>query len=170
MSTNRFDYLDQLEAEAIHILREAGAQFEKPALLFSGGKDSLVLVHLARKAFSPGHLPFPLVHIDTGHNFSEVLNFRDKLALREDTRIIVRSVEATIQKRQLSEATGKLPSRNALQTYTLLDTIAEFGFDACLVGRLLFDSKNILEDQLEALERQSRYANEGVPDLALLTD
>lgn len=134
MPNNSFDYLDQLEAEAIHIFREAGAQFEKPALLFSGGKDSLVLVHLARKAFSPANVPFPLVHIDTGHNFEEVLAFRDTLGGAKDIQLIIRSVEDTIREKQLTELSGKLPSRNALQTHTLLDTIAEFGFDACIGG------------------------------------
>src|SRR6201995_4338259 len=96
----QLDYLDQLESEAIHILREVAAQFEKPALLFSGGKDSITLVHLALKAFRPGRFPFPLVHIDTGHNFPEALHFRDSLAEKIGERLIVRQVEDTIRKRQ----------------------------------------------------------------------
>ena len=128
------DYLDQLETEAIHILREVAGQFERPALLFSGGKDSITLVHLALKAFRPGKFPFPLVHIDTGHNFPEALAFRDELASRIGERLIVRNVGDTITKRQLTEPGGKFASRNALQTYTLLDTIEEFGFDACIGG------------------------------------
>jgi sulfate adenylyltransferase subunit 2 len=128
------DYLDQLESEAIHILREVAGQFERPALLFSGGKDSITLVHLALKAFRPGKFPFPLVHIDTGHNFPEALAFRDELAARIGERLIVRNVGDTIKKRQLTEPGGKFASRNALQTYTLLDTIEEFGFDACIGG------------------------------------
>lgn len=128
------DYLDQLETEAIHILREVAGQFERPALLFSGGKDSITLVHLALKAFRPGRFPFPLVHIDTGHNFPEALAFRDELASRIGERLIVRNVGDTITKRQLTEPGGKFASRNALQTYTLLDTIEEFGFDACIGG------------------------------------
>jgi sulfate adenylyltransferase subunit 2 len=128
------DYLDQLESEAIHILREVAGQFERPALLFSGGKDSITLVYLALKAFRPGKFPFPLVHIDTGHNFPEALAFRDELAARIDERLIVRNVGDTIKKRQLTEPGGKFASRNALQTYTLLDTIEEFGFDACIGG------------------------------------
>ena len=134
MSQYTLDYLDQLESEAIHIFREVAGQFEKPALLFSGGKDSITLVHLALKAFRPGRLPFPLVHIDTGHNFDEALSFRDKLVTEIDERLIVRKVEDTIRVRQLTEPKGKLASRNALQTYTLLDTIEEFGFDACIGG------------------------------------
>ena len=128
------DYLDRLEAEAIHILREVAGQFERPALLFSGGKDSIVLVHLARKAFRPGRFPFPLVHIDTGHNFPEVLEFRDQLAAELGEKLVVRSVEATIKKQRLRDGTGKFPSRNPLQTYTLLEVIEEFAFDACIGG------------------------------------
>jgi sulfate adenylyltransferase subunit 2 len=128
------DYLDQLESEAIHILREVAGQFERPALLFSGGKDSITLVHLALKAFRPGKFPFPLVHIDTGHNFPEALAFRDQLAARIGERLVVRNVGDTIKKRQLTEPGGKFASRNALQTFTLLDTIEEFGFDACIGG------------------------------------
>jgi sulfate adenylyltransferase subunit 2 len=128
------DYLDQLESEAIHILREVAGQFERPALLFSGGKDSITLVHLSLKAFRPGKFPFPLVHIDTGHNFPEALAFRDELAERIGERLIVRKVEDTIRGKQLTEPSGKFASRNALQTFTLLDTIEEFGFDACIGG------------------------------------
>lgn len=134
MSVYRLDYLDQLESEAIHIMREVAGQFEKPALLFSGGKDSITLVHLALKAFRPGKFPFPLVHIDTGHNFPEALQFRDELAASIGEKLIVRNVGDTIQARQLTEPKGKFASRNALQTYTLLDTIEEFGFDACIGG------------------------------------
>lgn len=134
MSVYRLDYLDQLESEAIHIMREVAGQFERPALLFSGGKDSITLVHLALKAFRPGKFPFPLVHIDTGHNFPEALDFRDALAEGMGEKLIVRQVADTIQKRQLTEPKGKFVSRNALQTYTLLDTIEEFGFDACIGG------------------------------------
>lgn len=134
MNNYRLDYLDQLESESIHIFREVAAQFEKPALLFSGGKDSIVLVHLALKAFRPVKLPFPLVHIDTGHNFEEALNFRDALAEKIGEKLIVRKVEDTIQQRALTEPKGKFASRNALQTFTLLDTIEEFEFDACIGG------------------------------------
>ncbi len=130
----RLDYLDHLESEAIHIFREVAGQFEKPALLFSGGKDSITLVHLALKAFRPGKFPFPLVHIDTGHNFPEALEFRDALASEIGEKLIVRKVEDTIKARHLTEPKGKFASRNALQTYTLLDTIEEFRFDACIGG------------------------------------
>ncbi len=128
------DYLDQLESESIHILREVAGQFEKPALLFSGGKDSIVLVHLALKAFRPCKFPFPLVHIDTGHNFPEALEFRDNLVKKLGEKLIVRKVEDTIKNKGLTEPKGKFASRNALQSYTLLDTIEEFEFDACIGG------------------------------------
>lgn len=127
-------HLLQLEDEAIYILRETAAQFERPALLFSGGKDSITLLHLALKAFRPGKLPFPLVHIDTGHNFPEVLLFRDQLVAETGSRLIVASVEAAIEKYKLKEAGGRFPSRNALQTYALLDIIQEQAFDACIGG------------------------------------
>ena len=128
------DYLDQLESESIHILREVAGQFEKTALLFSGGKDSIVLVHLALKAFRPCKFPFPLVHIDTGHNFPEALEFRDNLVKKLGEKLIVRKVEDTIKSKGLTEPKGKFASRNALQSYTLLDTIEEFEFDACIGG------------------------------------
>ncbi|MFT4017892.1 sulfate adenylyltransferase subunit CysD [Terrimonas sp.] len=134
MSVHHLDYLDELESEAIHIFREVAGQFEKPALLFSGGKDSIVLVHLALKAFRPGKFPFPLVHIDTGHNFPEALDFRDQLAEKIGEKLVVRKVEDTIKAKKLTEQKGKFASRNQLQTYTLLDTIEEFGFDACIGG------------------------------------
>src|SRR6267154_4343051 len=128
------DYLDQLESEAIYILREVAGQFERPALLFSGGKDSITLVRLAEKAFRPGKFPFPLVHIDTGHNFQEALDFRDQLVKQLNEKIIVRYVADTIKSKKLTEPQGKFASRNALQTYTLLDVIEEFKFDALIGG------------------------------------
>ncbi len=134
MSKYNFDYLDELESESIHIFREVAGQFERPALLFSGGKDSICLVHLALKAFRPGKFPFPLVHIDTGHNFQEALDHRDRLAAEIGEKLIVRKVEDTIKSKGLTEQTGKFASRNALQTYTLLETIDEFKFDACIGG------------------------------------
>ncbi|PJZ71162.1 sulfate adenylyltransferase small subunit [Leptospira perolatii] len=130
----RLSHLQQLEAESIYILREVAAQFERPALLFSGGKDSITLVHLALKAFRPGKFPFPLVHIDTGHNFQEALQFRDELVQRTGERLIVRYVQDSIDQGKAVEEKGKFPSRNAIQTVTLLDTIAEFKFDACIGG------------------------------------
>ncbi len=130
----QLDYLDHLESESIHIMREVAGQFERPALLFSGGKDSITMVHLALKAFRPGKFPFPLVHIDTGHNFPEALAYRDKLALDLGEKLIVRHVENTMNRQKLSEPKGKFASRNALQTFTLLETIEEFGFDCCIGG------------------------------------
>ncbi len=134
MSHYKFDYLDELESEAIYIMREVAGQFERPALLFSGGKDSITLVHLALKAFRPGKFPFPLVHIDTGHNFPEALEFRDRLAREIGEKLIVRNVGDTIKTKKLTEPKGKFASRNALQTHTLLDTIEEFEFDCCIGG------------------------------------
>lgn len=127
-------YLDQLEAEAIFILREVAGQFEKPALFFSGGKDSITLVRLAEKAFRPGKFPFPLVHIDTGHNFSETISFRDDMIARIGEKLIIGHVQDSIDQGKVIEQTGKNASRNALQTVTLLDTIAEGKFDACIGG------------------------------------
>jgi len=134
MNKFHIDYLQELEAESIYIFREVAAQFERPALLFSGGKDSITLVHLAKKAFAPGKIPFPLVHIDTGHNFPEALAFRDWLSNEVEATLIVRKVEDTIRQKSLTEPKGKFPSRNWLQTYTLLDTIEEFKFDCCIGG------------------------------------
>ncbi|MHA4847164.1 sulfate adenylyltransferase subunit CysD [Flavitalea antarctica] len=134
MANHRLDYLDQLESEAIHVMREVAGQFERPALLFSGGKDSITLVHLALKAFRPGKFPFPLVHIDTGHNFPEALSYRDQLVEAIGEKLVVRKVEDTIKAKQLTEPKGKFASRNALQTFTLLDVIEEFKFDACIGG------------------------------------
>ncbi|HXS35389.1 MAG TPA: sulfate adenylyltransferase subunit CysD [Flavipsychrobacter sp.] len=128
------DYLDILEAEAIYILREVAAQFKKPVLLFSGGKDSTLLIHLSIKAFYPDEPPFPVMHIDTGHNFEETLQFRDELVNKYGLKLIVCKVEDTIRKRGLEEPKGKFPSRNILQSQTLLDAINEFEFDACIGG------------------------------------
>ncbi len=133
MNINNY-FPKQLEDEAIFIIREVVAQFEKPALLFSGGKDSITLVRLAQKAFYPGKIPFPLVHVDTGHNFPETTDFRDKLAAELGVELIVRKVEDSIKQGKVKEETGKYASRNALQTVTLLDAIEEFKFDACIGG------------------------------------
>lgn len=134
MTKQETDYLDQLEAEAIYILREVAGQFEKPALLFSGGKDSITLVRLAEKAFRPGKFPFPLVHIDTGHNFPETIVYRDEMIARISEKLIVGYVQDSIDQGKVIEQKGKSASRNALQTTTLLDTIAQYGFDACIGG------------------------------------
>ncbi|WP_420551538.1 sulfate adenylyltransferase subunit CysD [Tenacibaculum aiptasiae] len=123
-----------LESEAIYIFREVVAQFEKPVLLFSGGKDSITLVRLAQKAFYPAKIPFPLLHIDTGHNFPETIEFRDRLAKDLNVDLIIRNVQDNIDKGRVKEETGKYASRNMLQTETLLDAIDEFGFDACIGG------------------------------------
>lgn len=128
------DYLDHLEAEAIYILREVAGQFEKPALLFSGGKDSITLVHLAQKAFRPGKFPFPLVHIDTGHNFPETITYRDEMVERINEKLIVGYVQDSINQGKVVEQKGKNASRNALQTSTLLDVIEKYQFDACIGG------------------------------------
>jgi sulfate adenylyltransferase subunit 2 len=124
----------ELEHEAIYILREVAAQFERPAILFSGGKDSITLVRLAQKAFYPGKIPFPLLHIDTGHNFSETLEFRDWLVKETGAELIVRYVQDTIDQGKVKEETGKYASRNVLQTQTLLDAIEELKLDACIGG------------------------------------
>lgn len=123
-----------LESEAIYIIREVDAQFEKPVLLFSGGKDSITLVRLAQKAFFPAKIPFPLLHIDTGHNFPETIEFRDKLVEELGLELIVRNVQDTIDAGKVKEESGRYASRNMLQTETLLDAIEEFGFDACIGG------------------------------------
>jgi sulfate adenylyltransferase subunit 2 len=127
-------HLRALEAEAIHIMREVAAELESPVLLFSGGKDSMVLLHLAQKAFRPGRFPFPVMHVDTGHNFPEVLAFRDRLIERLGERLIVASVQESIDKGRVKEETGPRASRNRLQTVTLLDAIEEHGFDAAFGG------------------------------------
>jgi len=134
MKTSKNYFPRELEHEAIYIIREVAAQFENPVLLFSGGKDSITLVHLARKAFYPAKVPFPMLHIDTGHNFSETIEFRDFLAKEKEMQLIVRNVQDSIDQGKVKEETGKYASRNMLQTITLLDAIAEFKFDACIGG------------------------------------
>src|SRR6186997_2391042 len=126
------NHLKELEAEAIYIIREAAATFERPALLFSGGKDSIVMAHLAQKAFYPGKIPFPLLHIDTGHNFPETIEFRDWLVKNTGAELIVRYVQDTIDQGKVVEEKGKYASRNVLQTQTLLDAIEELKLDACI--------------------------------------
>ncbi|RNC91767.1 MAG: sulfate adenylyltransferase subunit CysD [Allomuricauda sp.] len=126
--------VNALENEAIYIFREVVAQFERPVLLFSGGKDSITLVRLAQKAFWPAKIPFPLMHIDTGHNFPETLEFRDQLVQELGVELIIRKVQDSIDEGKVVEETGKYASRNSLQTTTLLDAIEEFRFDACIGG------------------------------------
>ena len=127
-------HLDELESEAIHIMREVAAERERPVLLFSGGKDSIVLLRLAEKAFRPGRFPFPIMHIDTGHNFPEVIEYRDRRAKELGERLVVASVQESIDKGRAVEQTGPRASRNQLQTTTLLDAIAEHQFDAAMGG------------------------------------
>ncbi len=128
------NHLRSLEAEAIYIIRETAAQFERPALLFSGGKDSIVMAHLARKAFYPARIPFPLLHVDTGHNFKETIAFRDHLVEKLDAKLIVRYVQDSIDKGRAKEEKGPNASRNTLQTVTLLDALEELKIDAALGG------------------------------------
>ena len=127
-------HLDWLESEAIHIMREVAAECSKPALLFSGGKDSVVLLRIAEKAFRPGKFPFPLVHIDTGHNFEEVISFRDRRVAELGEQLIVGSVEDSIKRGTVRLRNPQTDSRNAAQAVTLLETIAEHQFDACIGG------------------------------------
>ncbi|MEL7377624.1 MAG: sulfate adenylyltransferase subunit CysD, partial [Bacteroidota bacterium] len=133
-STLQINHLRELEAESIYVLREVAAQFENPALLFSGGKDSILMVHLAVKAFSPARIPFPLVHVDTGHNFKETIEFRDQLVERIGAKLIVGSVQAAIDRGELREESGYNASRNYLQTPVLLQTLENGKFDAALGG------------------------------------
>lgn len=132
--TDKVLTMSALESEAVYIFREVVAQFERPVLLFSGGKDSITLVRLAQKAFWPAKIPFPLMHIDTGHNFPETIEFRDKLVEELGVELIVRNVQDSIDQGKVTEETGKYASRNMLQTTTLLDAIEEFKFDACIGG------------------------------------
>src|SRR5688572_8672113 len=143
----RKTHLQQLEAEAIYIMREVAAQFEQPHLLFSGGKDSICLVHLAKKAFAPGKFPFPLLHVDTGHNFPEAIEYRDWLAEDVGAELVVRYVQDSIDQGRVTEETGPFASRNALQTVTLMDAIKELKVD-CAIGGARRD-----EEKARAKER-----------------
>ena len=134
MSSYHLTHLRELEAESIYVIREVYAQFDNPAILFSGGKDSIVVTHLARKAFAPARIPFPLVHIDTGHNFPETMQFRDDLMDRIGAKLVVGSVQQSIDQGRVKEESGINASRNALQTTTLLDTIEKNKFDAAMGG------------------------------------
>ncbi|HUW75417.1 MAG TPA: sulfate adenylyltransferase subunit CysD [Gallionella sp.] len=147
MSAHTFTHLDALESESIHIMREVAAECKNPALLFSGGKDSIVMLRLAEKAFRPAKFPFPLVHIDTEHNFPEVIAFRDKRAAELGERLIVRSLEDSIKKGTVVLKSA-LQSRNVFQSVTLLETIAEFGFDACLGGARRDEEKSRAKERI----------------------
>ena len=154
----RSDYLlsqlDVLEAEAIHIMREVAAEFERPALLFSGGKDSIVMLALAEKAFRPANIPFPVMHVDTGHNFPEVLDFRDRRVEELGVRLVVASVQESIDSGRAVEETGRWASRNRLQTVTLLDAVEEHRFDA------LFGGARRDEEKARAKERVFSFRDE----------
>jgi sulfate adenylyltransferase subunit 2 len=132
--TYELDHLDALESEAVHIFREVPAESERPVLLFSGGKDSIVMLHLARKAFWPARIPFPVMHVDTGHNFPEVIEYRDRRVAETGVRLVVASVQQSIDTGRVREQTGPRASRNPLQTVTLLDAIEEHGFTAAFGG------------------------------------
>jgi sulfate adenylyltransferase subunit 2 len=146
--------LDVLESEAIHIMREVGAEFERPVLLFSGGKDSIVMLALAEKAFWPARIPFPVMHVDTGHNFPEVIEFRDRRVAELSVRLIVASVQESIDTGRVAEETGRHASRNRLQTVTLLDAIEEHRFDA------LFGGARRDEEKARAKERVFSFRDE----------
>jgi sulfate adenylyltransferase subunit 2 len=146
--------LDVLEAEAVHVMREVAAEFERPALLFSGGKDSIVMLALAAKAFWPARVPFPVMHVDTGHNFPEVVEFRDRRVAELGVRLVVASVQASIDAGRVAEETGRHASRNRLQTVTLLDAIGEHGFDA------LFGGARRDEEKARAKERVFSFRDE----------
>jgi sulfate adenylyltransferase subunit 2 len=146
--------LDVLEAEAIHVMREVAAEFERPALLFSGGKDSIVMLALAEKAFWPARIPFPVMHVDTGHNFPEVLEFRDQRVEQLGVRLIIASVQESIDAGRVAEETGRHASRNRLQTVTLLDAIEEHRFDA------LFGGARRDEEKARAKERVFSFRDE----------
>lgn len=154
MSSNQLTHLNELEAESIFILREVAAQFEKPCILFSGGKDSIVLTYLAYKAFYPAKIPFPLVHIDTGHNFPETLVYRDDLVKRLGADLVIGSVQKSIDEGKVVEEKGFNASRNKLQTVTLLDTLAEHKFD-CACGGARRD-----EEKARAKERIFSHRDE----------
>lgn len=142
------NHLDELENESIYILREIAAQFQKPVLLFSGGKDSITVARLAQKAFYPAKIPFAFMHIDTGHNFPETIEFRDKLINELGVELIVRYVQDSINANKVQEESGKYASRNALQTVTLLDAIEEFGFDACIGGARRDEEKSRAKERI----------------------
>tara|TARA_B100000809_G_scaffold234623_1_gene252172 strand:- start:1840 stop:2751 length:912 start_codon:yes stop_codon:yes gene_type:complete len=153
-TTYQLSDLDQIEAESIHIFREVAAEFERPCMLFSGGKDSIVMLRLAEKAFSPARLPFPVMHVDTGHNFPEVLEFRDRRLAEVGARLVVASVQQSIDDGRVTEETGPRASRNRLQTTTLLDAIGEHCFDA------LFGGARRDEEKARAKERVYSFRDE----------
>ena len=154
ITTYELSHLDLLEAEAIHIFREVASEFERPCLMFSGGKDSIVMLHLASKAFWPARLPFPVLHVDTGHNFPEVIEYRDQLIKELGARLVVASVQQSIDEGRVTEEKGPRASRNRLQTTTLLDSIEENKFDA------LFGGARRDEEKARAKERFYSFRDE----------
>lgn len=154
MHSYNFDHLRELESEAIFVIREVAAQFDNPAILFSGGKDSIVVTHLARRAFWPARIPIPLIHVDTGHNFPEALEFRDRLVKEMGVQLIIGSVQESIDKGRVKEETGINASRNTLQIVTLLDTIEEYKID-CAIGGARRD-----EEKARAKERFFSHRDE----------
>ena len=154
ITTYELNHLDQLEAEAIHIFREVASEFERPCLMFSGGKDSILMLHLATKAFWPARLPFPVLHVDTGHNFPEVIAYRDQRIKELEARLVVASVQKSIDEGRVTEEKGPRASRNRLQTTTLLDSIEENKFDA------LFGGARRDEEKARAKERFYSFRDE----------
>lgn len=154
MKSYNLTHLQELESEAIYVLREVAAQFENPALLFSGGKDSIIVAHMARKAFWPARIPFPLVHVDTGHNFPETIEYRDSFVKKYDANLVVGSVQQSINEGKVVEEKGFNASRNALQTVTLLDTIEQNKYD-CAIGGARRD-----EEKARAKERFFSHRDE----------
>jgi sulfate adenylyltransferase subunit 2 len=150
----KLQYLKQLEEEAVYIFRESAALFNNPAILFSGGKDSTVLIHLAIKAFFPAPIPFKILHIDTGHNFPEALDFRNSLVKKYNLTLYVRNVVDTIEKYNWEDAKGKFPSRNALQSFTLMDAIHELNFDACIGGGRRDEDKARAKERIFSIRDQ----------------
>ncbi len=151
--------LDVLEAEAIHVMREVAAEFERPVLLFSGGKDSIVMLALAEKAFWPARIPFPVMHVDTGHNFPEVLEFRDRRVAELSVRLEIASVQESIDAGRVAEETGRHASRNRLQTVTLLDAIEEHKFDALFGGARRDEEKARAKERVFSFRDEFGYQN-----------
>ncbi|MGH3272981.1 MAG: sulfate adenylyltransferase subunit CysD, partial [Streptosporangiaceae bacterium] len=171
MASPRTDYLlsqlDVLEAEAIHVMREVAAEFERPVLLFSGGKDSVVMLALAQRAFAPAHVPFPVLHVDTGHNFPEVLKFRDRQTAEAGARLMVASVQDSIDAGRVAEETGRWASRNRLQITTLLDAIAEHRFDALFGGARRDEEKARAKERVFSFRDEfgQCYSNKNIPEM-----
>ena len=159
MSSYQINHLDQLESEAVFVLREVAAQFDNPVMLFSGGKDSIVMAHLAFKAFHPSRLPFPLLHVDTGHNFPETIEYRDQFVAKIGARLIIALVQDSINKGRVVEETGPLASRNSLQTVTLLDALEDGQYDSAIGGGRRDEEKaraKVKERGMKVKEREKK--------------